>query len=345
MTGSHERPAVICVAAVKNEAWILERFLRCASLWANHIILADQASSDATREIARGFERVQLIDNPNVGLDERPRRKLLLDAARRIEGPRVIVMLDADEVLSAEVLGHAEWDEALRQPPGTALVFGRLDLGPTPDHYLYDSETDRGDVFQLGRVDDGADVQDSLVVHGARLPSGNGRRFRFEHVRMLHYQFCEAERTASKHRWYRCFERLRFPEKSLVAIHRTYDWMTRYGLRARPCSPSWFAGYTRAGIDMRAIAVDGTYWWDLDVLRMFATHGLERFAGLDIWDADWESLRRAFAARGESGLPAGPIARPHSARLALLERLLKASARHPTRKLTDLALRWLARNA
>lgn len=336
------RPTVVCVAAVKNEAWIMERFLTCASLWADHIIVADQSSSDGTRDIARRFPRVELIDNPGIGWDERPRRQLLLDAARRIPGPRVIVMLDADEVLSAEVLSDPEWDEALRQPPGTPLVFGRLDLGPRPGTYLYDCEADRGDVFRLGLVDDGAGVADTLVVHGERLPAGNGRPFRLRRVRMLHYQFCDPARTTSKHRWYRCFERVRFPEKSLVAIHRTYDWMERYPLRERRVDPGCYAGYTERGIDMHAIRIEGTYWWDWEVLRLFAVHGLECFRGLDVWDVDWEELRRAGLARGEPGLPEREIVRPGSPRHELLGRLLKATARHPTRKLSDLLLRLIA---
>ena len=36
------RPKVICVTPVRNEAWIIEPFLRAAELWADHIILADQ---------------------------------------------------------------------------------------------------------------------------------------------------------------------------------------------------------------------------------------------------------------------------------------------------------------
>ena len=32
-----ERPKIICLTPVKNEEWILRRFLRLASLWADHI--------------------------------------------------------------------------------------------------------------------------------------------------------------------------------------------------------------------------------------------------------------------------------------------------------------------
>ena len=35
---------IICLTPVKNEGWILERFLKCTSLWADYIIIADQSS-------------------------------------------------------------------------------------------------------------------------------------------------------------------------------------------------------------------------------------------------------------------------------------------------------------
>ncbi len=88
------RPTVICLTPVRNEAWILERFLRCASLWADHIVIADQRSDDGSPEIARRFPKVLLIANDTVGLDEAARQRLLLAAARRIAGPRLLVTLD-----------------------------------------------------------------------------------------------------------------------------------------------------------------------------------------------------------------------------------------------------------
>ena len=43
-----ERAKVICMTPVKNEEWIMERFLAAASLWADCIIVADQHSQDRT---------------------------------------------------------------------------------------------------------------------------------------------------------------------------------------------------------------------------------------------------------------------------------------------------------
>ena len=60
-------PKIICLTPVLNEAWILDRFIRCASLWADHIIIADQGSTDGSREIAQRYDKVIFIDNKKTG--------------------------------------------------------------------------------------------------------------------------------------------------------------------------------------------------------------------------------------------------------------------------------------
>ncbi|GAG56902.1 unnamed protein product, partial [marine sediment metagenome] len=50
-----KRPKIICLTPVKNEAWILDNFIKCASLWADHIIIADQDSTDDARKIAKKY--------------------------------------------------------------------------------------------------------------------------------------------------------------------------------------------------------------------------------------------------------------------------------------------------
>jgi hypothetical protein len=85
---------VICLTPVKCEARILDRFLRCTSLWADVILIADQGSDDGSREIAAHHPKVQLLPYGGADLDEHARTQQLLAAARRVPGPRVLVALD-----------------------------------------------------------------------------------------------------------------------------------------------------------------------------------------------------------------------------------------------------------
>ena len=69
------KPIVICLTPVRNEALILDRFLKATSLWADHIIIADQMSTDGSREIAKKHPKVTLIDNLSETFNEPERQK------------------------------------------------------------------------------------------------------------------------------------------------------------------------------------------------------------------------------------------------------------------------------
>src|SRR4051812_45117660 len=116
------RPQVVCLTPVKDEAWILERFLAAASVWADHIVVADQGSTDGSRTIAARFEKVKLVENKSEGYDEGARQRLLLETARAVvPGPRVLIALDADEALTAGATASPEWRRILESAPGTVL--------------------------------------------------------------------------------------------------------------------------------------------------------------------------------------------------------------------------------
>jgi GT2 family glycosyltransferase len=46
-----EKPLLICLTATRNYGWVTRAFLKSNSLWADLIIIADQHSTDGTREI------------------------------------------------------------------------------------------------------------------------------------------------------------------------------------------------------------------------------------------------------------------------------------------------------
>lgn len=75
------RPIVICLTPIRNESWILDMFLKATSLWADHIILADQMSTDGSREIAKKNSKVILIDNNSETFNEPERQRLLRSMA------------------------------------------------------------------------------------------------------------------------------------------------------------------------------------------------------------------------------------------------------------------------
>ena len=57
---------VIALMPVRNEAWVLEHSLRCLSGYCDVILVADQDSEDASREICRGFPRVTVLETVKI---------------------------------------------------------------------------------------------------------------------------------------------------------------------------------------------------------------------------------------------------------------------------------------
>ncbi len=283
------KPAVICLTPVRNEAWIIGRFLACASLWADRIIVADQNSSDDTVAIASGFPKVTVLDNPDTSLyNEHARMSLLIDEARKQSGPRILAQLDADEVLSAEVFGTDIWKGVLGAAPGTTVALPWVNLMPGLATF-WRAANNKGIFYS----DDGRPYQGGLQ-HGDRLPKNPDRPIvTIDRGAVLHYQYADWDRMKSKHRWYVCLEQLRDPRRSAVDLYRQYHHMDAVAAgQIKPVGPVWFAAYEAAGIDMRTVTKDDVYWFDREVLGWFGKHGAGHFSQQAIWDVDWDAIAR-----------------------------------------------------
>ena len=104
------KPKIICLTPVKNESWILDIFLKSTSLWADYIIIADQFSTDNSRDIVRKYSKAILVENNNSAYDEAYRQRLLINEARKIEGKKLFITLDADEIFTPDLFLSNEWE-------------------------------------------------------------------------------------------------------------------------------------------------------------------------------------------------------------------------------------------
>ncbi len=321
------RPTIIVLVPVKNEAWILRTFLECASLWADYIIVADQLSEDGSRELAAAFPKVTVIDNLCGEYNEVERQRLLIAAARRFPAPRLLIAIDADEIVSANILDSPQWKAALQQPPGTVLDFAKLELYGSKKQYFLHSVEDKNNWIPFGYIDDGAEHEGS-ILHTCRIPEGpDSPRFRLNDLVVLHLTRFNILRAESRDRWYRCFERISFPEKNILTMHRLYDWYDRLKgtFHIRETRPDWFANYLEAGINLDISESETVFWWDWEVLRMFKEYDIAPFRYLDIWSVNWEALRREGVSRGVPGLPERPVEVPRR----MKDRLIRAILRWP----------------
>ncbi len=117
---------------VRNEAWILDLFLTTTSIWADYIIIADQMSTDGSREIASKYPKVILIDNRDPLFNEDERQSMLISKAREVAVGRDCLMwgLDADEILAANYLNTDDWQEILSSKPGAVFWFKWAEIAP-----------------------------------------------------------------------------------------------------------------------------------------------------------------------------------------------------------------------
>ena len=296
---------VICITPVRNEAWVLERFLTSASVWADRIVVADQRSDDESREIARRFPKVTLIENGEPGYHEGARQRLLIEEARKTPGRRLIVALDADEALSGTAWLHDEW-QALRQAPeGTVARFEWVNLLPGLRSCWIP-----GDRIPFAFVDDGTSHLGERI-HSTRVPAPPTAPVRhLDAVKVLHFQHVEWLRMKSKQRWYQCWEMLNHPGKRPVQIYRQYHRMDAFPpSEIRPVDPRWIANiddqWRRSGTSP---AGTGVLHWDQDVLEWLLGVGPEKFRRLDIWDVDWTKI----ASRTGRHVSGAPLKDPRS---------------------------------
>jgi len=280
-----QKPNVICLTPVKNEAWMLSRFLKCASLWADHIIVADQNSDDGSAEIAQRFSKVRLIRNDAARYNEPERVEMLLKESRKIPGPRLLISLDADEFLTSNFVKSPEWQTMLDCKEGTVIRFDWANIFPGMTHYWLDEDR----VF--GFRDDGSPYH-GPAIHSPRVPLPSfAPSLALKEIKVMHYQYTDWDRMRSKHRWYQCWELLHCPTRSPVKVYRTYHHM--YSVRPDdllPIPASWFQTYTAHAIDMTSTVRESIYWWDKEVLGLFRDYGVNFFSKLDIWDQDWVRL-------------------------------------------------------
>jgi hypothetical protein len=324
----------LCLTPTRNEAWIIKPFLAAARQWANHIIVADQGSTDETPQACQNVPGVKLVINDSPVFDERHRQKLLLHHARQVEGKRILIALDADEALSANVANSAEWKQLEAAAPGTIIRFRWVNILPG-----FREAWVREGMVPFGYVDDGCPHTEEAAIHNPRLPQpANAPVLDMQDVVVLHFQYVVWERMLSKQRWYQAWERINYPDKSALDIFRKYNHMQgSWGAEEiSPVRPEWFAGYQEAGIDFSQLRAEEMTWWDREIMEMLQRHGPQFFRRIALWDRDWDALGV------KQGLAKGLLADPRSAVETRIHTLLK-STQNQRERIPVRGLEWMLR--
>ncbi|MBR4553708.1 MAG: glycosyltransferase family 2 protein [Bacteroidaceae bacterium] len=284
------KPTLFCLTPVKNEEWIIERFLLSASIWADKIIISDQGSTDKTIEIAKKFPKVTIINNSALqDFNEQNMRKPLFEEARKTAGKRILISLDADEIFTPN-FDSPEWNTIIKAEEGTRFIFDIYNIQPDYKRVEYTIDS-----LHCGFVDDNSEYEVGLI-HVPRQPSKEDAwHIKFNDISILHFQFTDWKRMECKHIWYQMYERINFPNKSVIKIFRAYHYdkegyATHYGSKILPIDPKWIEGYKKRGLDITSVMIQPDYSWCSKILDYIQSYSLKYFRHIDLGNIIWSEI-------------------------------------------------------
>jgi len=282
-------PILVVLTPVRNEAWVLRAFLEATSLWADYIIIADQMSTDGSREIAKEYPKVILVDNNRKEMHQAATRRLLFEAARKIEGEKLLFTLDADEFLSGDFVNTADWRKIMNSDPDDSFCWRWMNLKQndvtkysTFQHYYWC-------VHESEALWDG-EFPDNFI-HEWRLPwspnADDSHKFLLNDFYSIHLARVSRLRQCNKERFYQVSTVGQDPKKSKISIYRHYHAEEDLEYFEVPEDACRF--YENHGLDIWKyvdLEDEGEYYTS-EVLGYFERDGLKKYALLDIWDEDW----------------------------------------------------------
>jgi len=271
---------IIGLLPVKNEAWVLPHALASLSAFCDVVIVADQNSDDASREICRAFPKVVLIESAESRTCTRARWQLL-DAARNYEGCNLLWCTDADELVSPSAATSFLGERRSELVPGTVIECRYVHLWGGFDRYRVFSVNYGPTWKALALVDDRRmdwNRANLLSLHEPRVPIDGAAATIRADVTVLHLQWLLPKRTQSRQAWYRCREWL--DGRDSAGINERYQG-TLPAPRARtaPVPPAWVHDVTFPDLAVD----DDESWTDRDLVRWFTEHTPQHFEPLEIW--------------------------------------------------------------
>lgn len=285
------KPTVIVITPVRNEAWVLDAFLTCTSSWADYIILADQHSDDGTREIASRYEKVVLIDNPTQEWYEYLCRTRLLEEAAKLPGDNKLIFgLDADEFLSEGFEKTESWNRMMSSQGTQVFCFKWLNL--YDDFYSVEFTDTYSD--WAGHFDKSVDFveeykkRENHAVHCARIPCLETNRCQYfvvDDFWVIHLAKLNHDRTCLKNIFYQVTWVDKNKEKANpIGMYRGSskfypESLSRLDSPIKLCCKGDSKDYS-------FLIKDSDYGkhYIKEMLQVFERAGTDKFAKLCIWD-------------------------------------------------------------
>ena len=268
---------------------MLEAFLTHCSSWADRIIVADQHSTDGSREIAMRFPKVTLVDNPTDEWVEWRCRARLLEEAAKVPGDKIVFALDADEFLSAGFAHTDGWRRIMESMPNEVFCFRWLNMYGDLRH----GEVGEFQAEWAAHLGQDVDLQGEYVkregnsVHCSRVPCLEESRCRYttiDDVRFVHLGGLNRGRTRNKLDFYSVVNIDKNAKKANpIALYRAYAGQLAH---TAPEMPSVVRLEAAGGDDVSPLlrtADRGQHYVD-EMAAIMRREGCRKFRWLCIWD-------------------------------------------------------------
>ena len=281
------RPLLITMTPVRNEAWVLHAFLKTTSLWADYIIVADQMSSDGSRDIYPQYETVIVIDNTNPNFNEAERQSMLVAKAREVAAGRDCILfgLDADEIMPANWMQTSDGQHILNSIQGDVFWFKWAQLAPDKKYYG-DSQ-----YFPWVFHDDGIEPHVNYVrnMHSMRIPYPieEKQMYYVNDFRVLHCGLLDVNRIAAKNRFYQ-FVDWEMNHRHPIALGRSYAGHYKKNI-VHDTQFDLLQESIAFPFDFwQNIEMESTHtWFDDYIYERLGNYKQSKINRLDIWDNDF----------------------------------------------------------
>ncbi len=285
MTKYNEKPLLIVLTPVKNEAWILDVFLKATSLWADYIVIADQNSTDGSRMIAKKYPKVILVDNQNKEMHQANARKLLFNEVKKIEGDKILFGLDADEFLSGDFIHTQDWQHILNSQPNDMFLFRWMNLQENISKYTswtpYYWAVHASDSLWDSKFMDN-------FIHEWRLPCPDDtlkNAYTCTEINFIHFARTNKARQKNKERFYQVVSLTNNSLYNPINLFRQYH-VKISSTEIKDVPSDAFVYYEQNGLDIKSeinFKDEGIHYIQ-DTLLYFQKKGITYYKLLDIWD-------------------------------------------------------------
>jgi len=268
---------IICLMPVKNEFEVLSCTLNIISQYCDYIIIADQMSTDGSRELYKKFNNIIIIDNLRRTHSNQVRWDLLKKARELFGAGNLIVCLDADEYIPP--LLFKSFLDKNSFNIGDSFRFPWIQMWKSINHFN-NSGVWYKNYQRAAWVDDGKTSYSYEIIindHTSRVPESFLKKCKKVDTPIVHLQWIYWKKTQYKQAWYRCTELIKNP-KSAKTINSSYSHsLDSKNLKLSEVPKAW-----TEDCNIPPCHTDNS-WHEIEIYKLFEKHGIIFFEPLDIW--------------------------------------------------------------